>query len=256
MKGYKIILLLSGMLLLHACNEEYLVYNDVDRLQFGPVPSRLYQASFNYADTLKTYTFFYEPASLVQDTLYFDLYTIGGPSNVDRPFRLEQVQVPDTMNAIAGTHYIGFNDNRAANLYVIPAGEVHLRLPVVTLRDPSLKQQGVMLKFQIVQNEHFAPGDPKLTWRMGFITDRLSRPDAWDANMERWYFGPYSEVKHAWMIEATGQRWDQEFIAEVRLDFANIGFWTATLKMLLIDHNNANPGNPLTDEFGELVFFP
>jgi hypothetical protein len=251
MKGYKIILLLSGMLLLNACNEEYLVYNDLARLQFGPVPSRMYQASFNYADTLKTYTFFYEPSGVVQDTLYFDLYAIGGPSNTDRPFRLEQVQAPDTLNAVAGTHYIGFNDNRVANLYVIPAGEVHLRLPIVTLRDPSLKQQGVILRFQVVQNEHFAPGDPKLTWRMGFITERLSRPAAWIGS-----YGPYSEVKHAWMIQATGQRWDQEFMAEIMSDFSNLSFWIATLKMLLLDYNNANPGSPLTDEFGELVFFP
>lgn len=244
------------MLLLHACSEETLVYDDVARLQFGPEPSGMYVTYLNFADTLKAYTFVYEPTSVLQDTLYFDLYTIGGPSEIDRPFKLEQVQVPDTLNAVAGTHYIGFNDNRVAGLYVIKAGEVHLRVPVVTLRDPSLKENGVMLKIQVVQNEHFEPGDPRLTWRKGIITDRLTRPAAWDDAMERFYWGAYSEVKHAWMVEVTGERWDQEYMQEVQSDFANLSFWISTLKQLLIDHNNENPGNPLTDEFGALVFFP
>jgi hypothetical protein len=242
---------------LGACKQDqYYLFNDVGRLQFGPEPARIYTASFNLADTLKRYTFYYEDAQTVQDTVFFDLYAIGGVSDVDRPFRLIQETITGQQNALPGVHYKAFDDQDLAGRYMIKAGTVYTRVPIVMLRDASLKQNTVVLKLRVSTNEHFLEGELSNVWRKVEFTDRLSQPAAWNASMTQYYVGKYSAVKHEFMIEATGQSWDQEFIALLMQDFALLGYWTGVLKIALIDYNNQNPNNLLLDEDGELVVFP
>jgi hypothetical protein len=255
MKRNKIVIALLGFILLYACSEEYLVYEDVARLQFGPEQERNYQSWSTMADTLKSFTFVYTDNETILDTVYFDLYSIGKPADTDRPFRIEQMEPDQLNNAVPGIHYLAFDDPQLSTHYMIKAGEVHTRVPVVTLRDPSLKESGVMLEFRLVANEHFETGDPKLIWRKLFITDRLTRPVAWSDSMLH-FWGPYSEVKHLFMVQQTGERWDHEMIQRINNSYPQLLFWTSLLKQLLIEYNLANPDNPLTDEFGQLVFFP
>jgi hypothetical protein len=253
----QIIFILSGLVLLTAsCEREYFTYSDASRIQFGPELSRIYQTTFNLADTLKPYTFFYEPSGVTQDTVWFDIYAIGGISGSDRPFKLVQEIVPDTINAVAGTHYKAFTDPSIAGEYVIKAGTVHKRVPIVMFRDISLKEKPYLLKFMVEENQHFRVGNSALIWRKLIFSDRLSQPARWDASGTQYYWGKYSFVKHAFMIEQTGERWDQDFLEGIMTDFSLLTYWRAKLKSLLIDYNIANPGNPLTDEAGDLVVFP
>jgi hypothetical protein len=252
-----IIYILSGLLLLTAsCNKDYFTFDDDARIQFGPELSRIYQTSFNLADTLKPYTFYYEPASVTQDTVWFDIYAIGGTSSVDRPFSLAQVMVPDTNNAVAGTHYKAFTDATVASQYAIKAGQVHTRVPVVLLRDNSLTQKQYILRIVVEENNHFKTGSSNLTWRVVSFSDKLTQPAAWNASATQYYWGKYSSVKHAFMIDQTGERWDNDFMTEMMTDYSLLTYWRAKLKSLLIDYNVANPGSPLTDEVGDLVVFP
>ncbi len=257
MKKVKYLYLAIGlMIVVNSCQQDkYFLYNDVARLQFGPDITRIYQSSFNMADTTKPATFFYYPASVIRDTVKFDVYAIGGTSTKDRIITLEQEQVPGATNAVAGTHYKAFNDPSLASVYKIRAGQVHEFLPVIILRDPSLKTTTVTLKFKVVANSDFQTGEPTNLWRKVVFTDRLSQPARWDATGTS-YFGKYSTVKHKFMIDQTGQKWDQDFMVAVFADFALLGYWRGDLKTLLIDYNKAHPGSPLTDEFGELVVFP
>src|SRR5690606_13927682 len=110
--------------------------------------------------------------------------------------------------------------------------------------------------FRVAANEHFLTGEPTNLWRKVEFTDRLSQPASWDAWMTQYRLGNYSTVKHQFMIQETGQLWDQDFIASLMSDLALLGYWTSVIKVALIDYNNQNPNNLLTDEFGELVVVP
>lgn len=254
MKNLKYIFIATVLLLLYSCEEKYSLYNDVKRIQFGPEISRIYTPSFNLADTTKLYTFFYESTAKQQDTLFFDIYAIGGFSDKDRSFKLEQVAVPGADNALSGKHFKAFNDASLASGYMIKAGAVHARVPVVMLRDESLKTTTVTLKLQIVENENFSLGEPSNLWRKAVFTDRLSQPSKWLGGSS--FFGNYSFVKHNFFIESTGKKWDDDFFLPLWSNYALMTYWKAKVKGALVDYNVQHPGNPLTDEFGELVVIP
>nr|WP_295876513.1 DUF4843 domain-containing protein [uncultured Chitinophaga sp.] len=241
--------------LLAACKKDrYTLYDDAALLQFGPVPEQIYIASYEMRDTLKPFTFYYEPATVTQDTVFFDIYALGGISDKDRAFTLEQVTLPNEENAVPGVHFKPFSDPSLQAAYVIKAGAVHALVPVVVLRDASLKTQSVKLQLQIKSNDQFRPGETRKLWRRVELTDMLSRPPVWDAGATRSYWGEYSVVKHAFMIAQTQQKWDQEFMTAIALDNASLTFWRLKLKTLLLEYNKAHPGEPLSDENGEVVF--
>src|SRR5690606_38695277 len=117
----------------------------------------------------------------------------------------------------------------------------------------SLKEQQVQLFFTVVANDLFRTGEPNKRWRRLEFSDMLIRPATW----VDLFFGKYSRVKHEFMIEATGERWDTDFMRDVAQGQINYAqFWRAKLREALAEYNNAHPGNPLTDEVGELVLFP
>lgn len=257
MKTTKYIWAIIAILAMVSCKkDQYYLYNDIARIQFGPDPTRIYTPSYNLADTLKPYTFYYEDAAIKEDTVFFDIYAIGGTTKNDRSFMLQQVQMPNIMNAVPGTHYVPFTDARASKHYVIKAGTVHTRVPVIVLRDPSLKTNTPVLKFNVVDNENFRIGEANNVWRKMLITDRLSQPAAWNASFTQYYFGKYSVVKHKFMIDTTGEKWDQDFINLVYTDSGLLSYYIAVVKTALIDYNQSHPGNPLRDENGELVVIP
>jgi hypothetical protein len=241
----------------YACKkDQYYLYNDVARIQFGPELARIYTTSANLADTLKPYTFYYEKATETQDTVFFDIYAIGGVSKEDRSFTLEQVQVPNVTNAVAGKHYVAFNDPKATKNFVIKAGAIHTKVPIILLRDPSLKTTTYILKFNVVEDKNFKTGEINNLWRKIEFTDRLSQPAAWNASAIQFYYGKYSVVKHQFMIQSTGEKWDQDFMVGLPSDYSLLQYWIGTLKINLVTFNSNNPGNPLRDENGELVIFP
>lgn len=251
----KYIMIAVAVLTMASCKkDQYYLYNDIARIQFGPDVSLIYNANSVLADTLKPYTFYYSAPSVTQDTVFFDIYAVGGVSKTDRAFTLEQEQLPNTNNAVPGKHYIAFNDPGVSKLYVIKAGTVHTRVPVVLLRDISLKTTTPVLKLNVVANDIFQLGEVKNLWRKIEMTDRLSRPAAWTDSYATYYYGAYSVVKHAFMIEVTGKKWDQTFISTLAID--EQAYYVSVIKTALINYNNAHPGNPLKDDNGQLVIFP
>lgn len=250
------LLVLAALGGLCACEREYSLYEGGDYLQFGPQESDIYRSSYVLADTTKSFTFVYENSEKLRDTVYFDLYAQGEQKDYDRSFVLTQETVPGEMNAEAGVHYIGFDDPSVAGLYTIKAGVSHYLVPVVLLRDASLQEVTYVLKFKLESNENFQTGDTRLLWRKVYFSDLLIQPDKWDATMTKYYFGKYSKVKHRFMIDSTGQRWDDDFFAEIRLDMGYVMYWKAKLKAALLEYNTEHPDAPMTDEDGELVVFP
>jgi hypothetical protein len=248
--------LLGIVALLLACQDEYNLYDRKNAfVQFGPEQDKIYKSSFDLADTAKSFTFVYLNSSVVQDTVYFDLYALGGPSEVDRKFAIKQVQVPGSANAEPGKQYVAFDDPSVSELYQIKAGEVHLRMPVIMLRDESLTTETYVLGMELEDNENFLIGDPNLIWRKLYFSDQLIKPSYWNI-FETYFFGKYSKVKHRFMIDETGQRWDDDFFIQIYKDYSYAIFWRTTLNARLTDYNNAHPNDPLRDENGELISFP
>ncbi|MFV0592017.1 MAG: DUF4843 domain-containing protein [Draconibacterium sp.] len=240
-----------------SCEDDYFYYDTNNAiLQFGPELERIYNSNYNLADTAKSFTFVYEDPSVMQDTAFLDLYAIGGPTDTDRPFAIKQVIVDDTLNAEPGVHYIPFNDPSVSGLYVIKTGQVHLRVPIVLLRDESLKNATYVLKIELEGNDYFSLGDPDLLWRKLYSSDQVTRPNLWNSTMEKYYFGKYSKVKHRFLIEQTGEKWDDEFFTALRADSGYMYYWKTKAKTALSDYNNEHPDDPLRDEDGELVVFP
>lgn len=243
--------------LLPACQEEeYHFYSGEEYLQFGPEIQYQYRENYEYRDTLKTYTFAYESSEVVQDTIFFDLYTVGGPKDYDRPFKLVQVEIPDTVNCEAGKHYIAFDDAQIADEYVVKAGVAHMLIPIVFLRHESLEENVYVMKISIQENEHFKIGDPNFVWRKISVSDQLVKPNMWNPTFEKHYFGKYSRVKHRFLIETTGQKWDDEFITEAATDMTAIQYWQAVGAREIAAYNKEHPDDPLRDEDGELISMP
>lgn len=257
MKKLLCIYMVVGIAAMTGCQKDnYYLYNDIGRIQFGPDPAFLYRPGYELSDTVKAFTFFYENSAVKQDTVFFDIYTVGGISKEDRHFKLEQIQVEGAKNAEPGKHYIGFDQPEASRNFVIKADSVHARLPVILLRDASLRDTNVVLRFQFVTGGDFAVGQADNLWREIGYTDRLSQPGKWDASFTKYYFGEYSVTKHKFMIDSTGKKWDDAFIVEIYSDYALLQYWKGVCKNALIKYNNAHPGHPLKDEYGQLVVFP
>lgn len=257
MKNLKYFILGIICVAIFSCKKDnYMTYRDVARLQFGPELIWMYTSIYRMNDTLKQQTFFYYDDKVKVDTVYFDLYTSGNLGNQDRAFKLEQENVPGTYNAVPGLHYRAFSDPVLSSKYVMKAGARHMRVPIVLLRDQSLKTNNATLKFSVVANENFQPGEADLIKRKLIFTDRLSRPNAWDESLTTYTYGKYSVVKHKFMIDVTGQKWDQDFMVALVADVPQEQYWVVMIKTALIEYNKAHPTAPLRDEFNELVILP
>ncbi len=250
--------ILLSIFSLTACKKsKELLYTDMARIQFGPTPSKIPNVSEVTADTAKTQTFVYLPSFILTDTVFFDIYTMGHLSDIDRPFKMKQVQVKNAKNAIADKHYKAFDNPEVSVQYVIKAGTVHTRVPIVLMRDISLREEAYVLRFEVEENDHFKLGQADLLWRKVIFSDLMIRPSIWNEMYSNLYFGTYSEVKHQFMVDVTEQRWDQEFIAKILVDTEQLHYWLSMLKSALIEENRGKEvKDHKRDEFGHLIMFP
>ena len=201
------------------CSEaDLMLYQDEPRVYLG-----------GYSRSEST-TFYYDEASVERDTIYISVETMGGPKDYDRPVTFSQVTKYDTeyvvengvnvdsivtenpYNAVPGTHYVPFDSDEAKALMVIPANEVSALIPVILLRDPSLKKNEYYLDFELSANSEFKIGGAKEDVRYEIIfADKLVKPNFWSLIYDGYYFGAYSTRKHEFMIDVSGKRVDDEW---------------------------------------------
>ncbi|NML21207.1 DUF4843 domain-containing protein [Pseudoflavitalea sp. G-6-1-2] len=233
--------------------DQYYLFNHKARLQFGPPLNPPGTSYPTFMDTLKSATFYYYDNSKMVDTVYFDIYTIGKPASKDRKYTLQVYELPGVENAIAGQHYVAFDDASVKDLYVIKPDSVHARVPVIIKRTPELKNKSLSLGIRVKEDENFELGESSKLWRKLQFTDRLSRPDAWDEFASQYYWGPYSVAKHQYMINVTGFRWDNQYMDE--LSDEQVRYYRSFFQTSLIEYNKAHPDAPLKDEYGEPINF-
>ena len=120
--------------------------------------------------------------------------------------------------AVPGVHYIPFDDERMKEHLILKPGELSTQIPVIMLRDESLRDTTYTLFFRIVDSEDLMAGDNEYCHIQLKIADCLTTPAAWN----RYFFaGAWSRTKHEFMITISGKEWDDEFISTLSIDDKN-----------------------------------
>lgn len=226
-------MILGGVLLAAtACDKDLELYDTEDCwLNFS-----YSENSGSLVPSESSYSFVYAGSDVTADTIWVEITTMGFVYDTPRTISVEQVQVDivkpelpeipqdstgapveeivvvDTINAVPGKHYVPFNDESLAQYFQIPAGAVSQKIPVVLKRDASLDTCVAVLKFQIKENEFFKVGYEDYSTRQITFTDMLSKPSQWEYGYMIYYYGEYGPVKHQFLIDQTGEPWDDEYI--------------------------------------------
>ena len=223
-------MVLAALLVVTGCEQDLPLYdNPEDALNFSVT---LDEETGEVVE--KNYSFVYAGDAVTTDTIWVTVSTQGFLSDDDRPFLLQQIPAGEGLrDAVAGVHYESFDSESMRGKHlVIPGGSYKHRFPVVVYRDESLSEGDVCLYFQIKPNEYFVQGlMPYRTVKI-VISNTLKRPEGW----EEYYFGTYGQVKHKFMIDETGLRWDDEFCTNLT-DFGYIQYLTMMLHQRLQEVN-------------------
>ena len=224
------------------------------------------QNCINILDTLFRYSFVYTPSGTTQDTVWVRIETVGFVTANNRPVAFEQIN-SGGRDAAAGVHYIAFDNSDVQKHYVILGNSVATTIPVVLKRDPSLEQEDYTLLFQVKETDYFGRGFVGLWTCRVVISDRLIRPDSWIYRTIT-DFGEYGPVKHRWLIEHTGNKWDDEYLRDVlgyeyhpvnptinaNYDEGYMAYYRLVLQNMLNEYNELNK-TILMEEDGTPVTF-
>lgn len=225
---------------------------------------------YYHADTLISHTFVYYPESRQWDTLWMEMETSGFVTDYPRTIPLIQLPV-DSNAAIAGIHYIAFDDPSLKDVYVVPANQSKVKIPLIVKRDPTLKKKEYVLKIGIAENEHFKTGFEDYKERTFRISDILTRPKNWTGNVSWYCFGKYGPKKYQFMIEVGAARGiviNEDFfkglVPQNPPDMAYCDYWGGIFRDALNEENAARAAegkdvlreDPLVGEaVGQEIYF-
>lgn len=228
----RIFFLTLSLLALAACRKSNgILFSDVNRLELKDTTSA-------------SSSFFYKDASVTRDTVYVEVNTTGYLSGTDRPVSFIQNTENDTpYAAIPGKHYIPFDDVSVKPFMVIKANKATALIPVILLRNSSLKDTSFRLRIDLAPNESFSNGSVRKRSKVLIFSDRLERFYSWRVDNAAapafTTFGKYSRGKHQFMYEMLKTPIDEAWYQAVN----NIGA-TTSYKNLLKKYLNAYNSDP------------
>lgn len=197
------------------------------------------------------YSFFVAPNSVVDDTVHVKVCLSGLLADYDRSIKLVQTNVGEEDAAIPGVHFIAFDDPSVVDSVCMPRGKAVAYIPVVLLRDVSLKSKEKRLKLSVEQNEHFRPGVNDLRTFTVIIADFTIKPKLWDS-VWKYYFGPtFGSEKLRFIIQVTGFTDFDEYPTDFQLG----NHLSTVFQQKLAEYNEAHPDTPLAESDGTLVGF-
>ncbi|WP_316815172.1 DUF4843 domain-containing protein [Pedobacter nyackensis] len=247
MKLIKYFIMALVILTTGACKkEEIKQYSGKQMIDFGSA------VVGSLVDSTQNFTFYYSQTSATQDTAWFDIYALGGPVAKDRKISLRQVATTGSgvINALPGVDYKEFSDPDLSKWYVMKAGAVKTRIPIVMLRTEKLETTNLTLMFDVVANGDFEVGVSGYLWRKLIFTEQLSKPFNWPS-----FLGTYSVEKHKFIIANSDLRWDSADIALILAAYSNAYYYNALFVQALNEYNNTHE-EPLRDENKDLITFP
>jgi hypothetical protein len=244
-----------------SCEKDLMTYEGINRLGFSDNTYSL------------TKTFAFDNSSVVKDTVYLNVRTMGHVSKTDRTFKIEQikdgkyVKGKKIKTAKAGLHFVDFSNTN----FVIKANKTKAKIPIVLLRDISMRTNSFGLKVRIVKNNFFELPSTRSLERLIIISDMLEKPKNWYGNTRKddWRgFGVYGKVKHRFMIDVSGLKFDELFFRSLILnpkdnyyDEVKVRFYRNKFIKALKEYNEKHPANSLREEKkegqleGDLVSF-
>lgn len=249
MKKHSILYTLTTLLLIgSSCQEQ-------DMMRYGNDPAIYFAHERLNSNKVQTdslnHSFFIYGSDVTFDTVRVLVRTMGMPVDYDRPVRLVQTNAGKPNAAIAGTHYIPFDDPTMVDSCCIPAGEVKRLIPIVLLRDKSLASEEVRLELTLEANEHFRQGIDK--WRNFLLTtsDKAVKPSNWDTSWRLVFGNSWGTEKMRFIIQSTGLT---DF-DNVPNDYSYRTWLGDTAKQALLEYNQAHPDAPLCEADGTPVSF-
>ena len=218
MKAKLIYIWLLGIVFsLQACESSMPVFTDSES-----------EIRFDSIGTAITKTFVYEGPETEEGIVYVTVKSVGFVKNYDRPFQVLQVSTKEEeklTNAEAGVHFVAFENN----IFQMPAGASEVKIPLTILNDKSLAKDRFVLRLELIANEHFNTNMTgketngvavKNIHKDIIITNLLTPPSNW----QDWRFGVYGPVKHQFMIDVTGKKWDDAFFNELSANYSYLLF--------------------------------
>lgn len=226
----------------------------------GDAYIQFYRYSINgasYVDKVEI-SFGYEPMDVVDSTVNISTMMVGKLIGEDRTYEFEQILVDEDddegiWNAASGVNYAPFDSDEFDGKYVLKGDQGYANLPVKIFRPA--EGETFILKLQLVENTYFKAGVPeKRTFEITYHSD-LRKPGRWVNS----FYGQYSRTKHQWMIDNTGEKWDDAFTKTVSDTRDLYQYWQLTLRMMLAEENARRADDslePLKDENGFMSFDP
>lgn len=238
-------LLFMASLFLWSCEKALPVYENKDcYIKF------VYE---NAADSVVNYSFAYGNAMI--DTVWLKVRIMGFTADYDRPILLRQVLTGDN-DAEPGELYVPFGD-LAADFYKIPSGAIEAELPVVLKRAPDTDTSDYILKIAFQENAAFQYGSKEASYKKIIISNQLVKPTNWDNDCS-YYLGEWGKRKHEFMIEVTGERWDDEYVDGTWHDYvwndSNYCNYIRNLLVEALEEYNAEYGELKEDNGTPVVF--
>lgn len=196
------------------------------------------------------FTFLDVVAGTNEADVLVDVRTTGFPVNSNRKVTFVQTNAGQPDAAVAGKHYVPFDDPAAIERAFVPANEARALVPITLLRDESLENGKYVLEFEIVSNDFFKPG---LSDQVKFTittTGQYEEPKEWTS----WWvtaFGTWGAVKMWFITQVVGFN-DMDVKSTT-------GFRTSMKNRAIekLNEYNADPSNPtLFESDGTEVLFP
>lgn len=257
----QIVYILSVFLLLSAfssCEE-----TAVEPYTGAPYVS-FYAADNYYLKELQSYdrNFVYSSADRTRDTVWVKLIARASIPTRDyriaiRAYHSTSAYVEDRKDAEPGVHYVPFDSEEMQKHLIFHKGNMYDSIPIILLRDPSLKTEGYRLTIRVADSDEIKAADQlpddneDHTYVVIYTADTYIKPLNWDWSNLR--VGVYGPEKHKFMIEhSDGARWDYDFIS--KLDDADKLYYAYKFYNDLEEYNRTHD-KPLTEADGSRVIF-
>lgn len=151
----------------------------------------------------KSYSFFYTESTLTEDMLWIDVRLTGMPSDRDHVIPLVQQNVGKPGAAVAGTHYVAFDDPRMVEYLVIPEGSTGVTIPVIIKKTADMEDKEFTLEVGIGTNDYFVAGLKEKSVFTVTMTAMAVKPPGWGYYYEQ-VFGTWGQVKMKFIIDHVG----------------------------------------------------